>query len=71
MADLLKSDHHQVAGCEKEEEVAVAVDENARTTASNNCLYSKQDLERAQTTSKRFEEVKSKVHTRNFRGLFD
>jgi hypothetical protein len=53
------------------QEVAVADDENAGTTASNNCLYSKQDPKRTQTTSKRFEEVKSRAHTRNFRGLFD
>ena len=49
-------------------EVAVAKDENSRKPVA---FCPRENTQRTQTTSKRFEEVKSRAHTRNFRGLFD
>jgi hypothetical protein len=49
----------------------VMADENTRTSTKSITVCSEQNPKRTQITSKRFEEVSSRVRTRNFRGLFD
>ena len=49
---------------------AVASDEDPWSSTESIAVCSEQNPKRTEVTSKRFEEVNSRVRTRNFRGLF-